>query len=233
MKKGSLKYIVIAVLLILLCYRCSTSVMPETNVLAFEFKTQDSPALNTLRVNLYLMSSYRASEWYGYEKKITVIDQGKVLSDFKSKYIFYYQVIAMNQKGGVYYDDQGQDNIFARRADIIEHYNFNAKNIEYTLTIKDGFIIGHSQSHGIIEYDALDAKARLQLPFYDPKTAKFELSDLSESSLEELKNKNMDDLLQVEKLKEQDILKLTQLSTAQKQTLIQAHALKSFDPPPS
>lgn len=159
--------------------------MRETNVVWLKFETENTPVLKDLRVNLTVYKHSRPSRWYGYEKIVTVIDQGKVLTDLKEKYVGGYDVEATSKLNNAYFLDGLVDNIYARVADYGETYSFKKDGIKIETILKDGFVLGHNASQSHAKYE----NKQTELKFFDPYMAKYQITDMTADSLNWLKNR--------------------------------------------
>ncbi|AOA59911.1 hypothetical protein BFG52_06850 [Acinetobacter larvae] len=198
-------------------YNKIVNAFEETNILSFSFNVDKNSDLNDLRVNLYLLNSATASEWYAYRKAITVIDKGKVLSELKSKYILMYEIEVASLSKNLYLTKLS-DNVFYRKMDYKVKYEFpndfnlftnTDNNIEHTTTLKN----------------------IKNVKYYNPELACFEISEITESTLHILQSKSFDELKAAGKIKAKDILKLNQLTNDEKTRLLKIHNLKKFDKP--
>lgn len=205
--------------------------MQETNEIQLNFKSDES--LKGLRVNLVVYKNDMPSTSYGYKKTITVIDQGKVLANFKERYILRYELEAVDTMNNHYFDNAFEDNVYARLADYEEKYYFKRDQVNYKSIVKNGFLnINNDTAEGYMKYSDLNNMTKnATLAFYDPRTTKYEITDMSKDQLEWLQRKTFDQLINEEKILEKDIHKLNQLTTKEKFELIKAHSVKKFKPP--
>lgn len=197
----------------------------ETNKVNLSFHISPNSHLNDLRVNIFIMKSDTPSEWYSYYKTITVIDKGMILSDFESKYVLAYQIEGMSKLKQLYYNSQLLDNSFARKEDFKINYIFGSNFIKAT----ENPTIDFNQNTETEKYSKLEKD--IDLKYYNPKTTKYQISEITEESLLFLKTKSFDELKIVSKIKSKDIFKLNQLTYNEKIELVKIHNAKNFNQP--
>jgi hypothetical protein len=171
------------------------------------------------------MKSDAPSEWYSYYKTITVIDKGMILSDFGSRYVLAYQIEGMSKLKQLYYNSQLLDNTFARKEDFKINYIFGSDFIRAT----ENPTIDFSQNTETEKYSKLEK--HIDLKYYNPKTTKYQITEITEESLLFLKTKSFDELKVVSKIKSKDIFKLNQLTYNEKIELVKIHNAKYFNKP--
>lgn len=202
--------------------------MKETNEIEINFNVVDSNDLNDLRVNLYVMRADRPSEWYGYYKYVTVIDKGKVLIKFKSKYVVAYEINGHSTLKNYYFDTGILDNVFTRKEDFYINYFFTKKNVGTS----SNSIFNIKQDQVITEYSNLNEASNVsELEFHDPRTTGYQISDISEEDIFFLETKSFNELKNVEKIQAKDIFKLDHLTYEEKLELVKIHDQKKFDKP--
>ncbi|MDV2441847.1 hypothetical protein QR665_20725 [Acinetobacter gerneri] len=214
----------ILIILIFLSYKIMTD-FQETNKVNLSFYISPNSHLNDLRVNVFIMKSDAPSEWYSYYKTITVIDKGMILSDFRSRYVLAYQIEGMSKLKQLYYNSQLLDNAFARKEDFKINYIFGSDFIRAT----ENTTIDFSQNPETEKYSKLEKN--IDLKYYNPKTTKYQITEITEESLLFLKTKSFDELKVVSKIKSKDIFKLNQLTYNEKIELVKIHNTKYFNKP--
>ncbi|WP_151960547.1 hypothetical protein [Acinetobacter bereziniae] len=229
-----MKKLIIIVAVLLLIFFGSYKIMKgfqETNEIQLFFKMDEDNDLKDLRVNLSVLKADGPSEWYAYEKTITVIDQGKVLTNFKSKYILSYEIQGESQLKKTSFNDMLEDNVFARKADYEVHYFFNNNIVNIKTILKDGFLIANSKTEGNIKYSNLKDNHNQNLEFFNPETTSYKITNITSESLNFLRTKKFEELKNVGKIKKEDIFKLDQLSHKEKIDLLNIHNHKKFNKP--
>lgn len=191
----------------------------ESNQLFFNIEsTQDLADLN---VNLYLYKNTFNSKWYDLVKKETIIQKGKLLKKSAiDSNIFYYDlyIYTSNLK-----KVHTTENII--KNSIVDHYySFSAENFKFNI-LKNKEIF----SSGTLNYKSFKESSINKFIYYDPNAARFELTELSEDSLNILNSMTFEELLGTDKLLNKDIMKLRNLSLTQKKKLIEIHNLKKIE----
>lgn len=188
----------------------------ESNQLFFNIEsTQDLADLN---VNLYLYKNNFNSKWYDLVKKETIIQKGKLLKKSAiDSNIFYYDLYIYNSN---FKKVHTTENII--KNSIVDHYySFSAEYFKFNI-LKNKEIF----SSGTLNYKSFKESSINKFIYYDPNAARFELTELSEDSLNILNSMTFEELLGTDKLLNKDIMKLRNLSLTQKKKLIEIHNLK-------
>lgn len=193
-----------------------------SNIFTLEFSTEENECLKDLRVNINLLTNYSPSRWYDYYKRITVIDNGKVLvPKIQEQGIAYYSIEAFMPTCNLHYHFSG-DNTYSS-SDI----NVNYKYIYSKDKIYLKWRIGGDEGESNIKYlqkDYLEA-----LPLHSTRTDLYLFDGLSDRDIGDIARLyTFEELLQEDKLLESDINRLPHLSDEQKQLLIKAHEDKRF-----
>ncbi len=202
--------------------------MKETNEVEINFNVVDSNDLKDLRVNLYVIRADGPSEWYGYYKYVTVIDKGKVLTNFKSKYVTAYEITGVSKLNKLYFDTGMLDNVFARKEDFSINYSFNRKFVGTSASS----VFNINKNQLVSEYAKLNTVSDfVDLEFLDPKVTEYQISDIAEEDIFFLKTKSFNELKSVGKIKSEDIFKLSHLTNKEKIELVRIHEKKQFEKP--
>lgn len=196
----------------------------ETNEVEILFHTNPNTDLKDLRVNLFIMRSDTPSEWYSYYKVITVIDNGVVLANFKSKYVVAYEVEGLRKLQKLYFNSKLLDNVFTHKEDYKISYTFGRDSVGIT----SGSMFSLSNGKKNEEYYITNTN---ELEYHAPNTTRYQITDISQENLLFLKSKSFDELKVVGKIKAEDILKLTHLTDKEKLELVKIHNLKKFNKP--
>lgn len=197
----------------------------ETNEMSLTFNIIDSSDLNDMRVNLCVIRTDGPSEWYGYYKYVTVIDKGKVLTNFKSKYVLAFEIESVSKSNNLYFTTGLLDNVFARKEDYKINYTFEKDSVS---TSEDS-IIHFNKNKVNKKYSTVENIDDLK--YFDPNTTKYQITDISEENLLFLQTKTFDELKSVSKIKTEDILKLKHLTYDEKINLVKIHNAKQFEKP--
>lgn len=197
----------------------------ETNEIEILFHTNSNTDLKDLRVNLFVIRSDAPSEWYSYYKVITVIDNGAILTNFKSKYIVAYQVEGMSKLNKLYFNSELLDNVFAHKEDYKVSYTFDRNYVG----INSGSTL---ISNGDVENQKYSTTTHTnELKYHNPQTTHYQISDISEEDMLFLKTKSFDELKNVSKIKTGDIFKLSHLTNKERLELVKIHNTKKFNKP--
>lgn len=188
----------------------------ESNQLFFNIESTQN--LADLNVNLYLYKNNFNSKWYDLVKKETIIQKGKLLKKSAiDSNIFYYDLYIYNSN---FKKVHTTENII--KNSIVDHYySFSAEYFKFNI-LKNKEIF----SSGTLNYKSFKESSINKFIYYDPNAARFELTELSEDSLNILNSMTFEELLGTDKLLNKDIMKLRNLSLTQKKKLIEIHNLK-------
>ena len=199
--------------------------------IVLHFNVSNEPELNDLRANITVDFDRRPSTWYFYRKEITVIDKGKVLVDeFNDKFLFTnYKLEAVSKSNDYAFLDELLDNTMARVGDFTIKFNFK-KDAVYIKSDVQNQIDFDLKTFNEIKMSYHKNIENKELQYFDPNKANYKITELSLEALDTLLNLNFQDLSRTDKIKEQDILKLTQLTVKERRELIKIHRLKEFEP---
>ncbi|QIO05077.1 hypothetical protein [Acinetobacter shaoyimingii] len=205
--------------------------MNGPNNVTYEFNIDPAVDLSGLRVNLYIYGKSTGSSWYSYDKIITVIDKGKVLDkNFKDNTDISYIIEAVDTKRGhyFYYDDPYEHD--GLRTDYIRTFIFSDDMVKQITHI----IRNQYESDAVYEKNLhyVENKDNKKLEFFHPKISKYHMSQPAQEWLDkEVEIMGFEGLKTGPKIKEKDILRLKNITDAQKQELIKIHSQLKFNDP--
>lgn len=216
-----IKYFIYSIAIILIT-GCN---MHKSNSMNFNFfKAGDFTSESNVSINLTLTSQYLASEWYPYQKKITVMRDSELLVDSTTENNIIYTSIEVFNLEQSLYSKIDSDNIYSNLGvDVYEKYQFSNEYCSLSVGIEGE----ENRSVSKVEYSKKTNPPNFD--YYDPSTAEYTVYPLSDDRIrnisqfytyEELKNSG--------KLLEADILKIEKLTVEQIQELIIIHRSKDF-----
>lgn len=194
----------------------------SSNIFTLEFSTEENECLKDLRVNINLLTNYSPSRWYDYYKRITVIDNGKVLvPKIQERGIIHYDIEALMPTCNLHYHFSGDNTYSSMDINVNYKYIFSKDKIDFK------WRIGGDEGINNIKY--LQKSYLEALPLYSVGTDVYVFDGLRESDIDDIARLyTFEELLQEDKLLESDINRLPHLSDEQKQLLIKAHEHKKF-----
>ena len=222
----SLKYIayLIYALILITIAGCS---MDKSNSMDFTFsKAEDFEEESDLSVNLTLISDYSASQWYPYQKKITIMKNSELLvSKLNETNVARTSIEVLNPKQSLHYETSS-DNIYANiGVDTFENFKFSSEFYNVSVDIKNG------KSPILSRADYLGGTNLLKLHYYNPNEANYKIYPLNAEDINYIDDSyTYEELKNSEKLLEGDIRRLKHLTSEQTQSLIFIHKNKDFKP---
>ena len=222
----SLKYIayLIYALILITIAGCS---MDKSNSMDFTFsKAEDFEEESDLSVNLTLISDYSASQWYPYQKKITIMKNSELLvSKLNETNVARTSIEVLNPKQSLHYETSS-DNIYANiGVDVFKSYQFSSDFYNVSANIKNG------KSPILSRADYLGGTNLLKLHYYNPNEANYKIYPLNAEDINYIDDSyTYEELKNSEKLLEGDIRRLKHLTSEQTQSLIFIHKNKDFKP---
>ena len=222
----SLKYIayLIYALILITIAGCS---MDKSNSMDFTFsKAEDFKDESNLSVNLTLISEYSASQWYSYQKRITIMSNSELLvSKLNETNVARTSIEVLNPKQSLHYETSS-DNIYANiGVDVFKSYQFSSDFYNVSANIKNG------KSPILSRADYLAGTNLLKLHYYNPNEANYKIYPLNAEDINYIDDSyTYEQLKSSEKLLEGDIQRLKNITSEQTQSLIFIHKNKDFKP---
>ena len=222
----SLKYIayLIYALILITIAGCN---MDKSNSMNLTFsKAEDFEEESDLSVNLTLISDYSASQWYPYQKRITIMSNSELLvSKLNEGHISYTSIEVHNPKQSLHYK-KDTDNAYSNiGVDVFKSYQFSSDFYNVSANIKNG------KSPILSRADYLGGTNLLKLHYYNPNEANYKIYPLNAEDINYIDDSyTYEELKNSEKLLEGDIRRLKHLTSEQTQSLIFIHKNKDFKP---
>lgn len=194
----------ILVFLLILCIGCN--MMNESRDVTLDFSVDQKTDLSGLRVNIYVRLPHVG--WYRYSKKITVIDQGKVLKhklEATNAAIFTIEAIDTKRNQHFFLENISLDTL---RTDYKESYIFSDQKVILTSIYQWNLSEKGGTYRKELHYTTLNADTK-PLKFYKPTTDKYLLSEISQKDIDdEVKVTSFETLKRLPKIREKDILRI-------------------------
>ncbi|WP_123891911.1 hypothetical protein [Psychrobacter sp. DAB_AL32B] len=199
--------------------------MDKSNSINFTFsKAEDFEDESNLCVNLTLISEYSASEWYPYQKRITIMYNSKLLvHNLNEPNVARTSIEVLNPKQSLHYESDS-DNVYANiGVDTFESFKFSSEFYNVSVDIKNG------KSPILSRAEYLAGTNLLKLHYYDSNEAKYKIYPLNAEDINYIDDSyTYEQLKNSEKLLEEDIRRLEHLTSEQIQSLILIHRNKDF-----
>ncbi|SLJ84065.1 hypothetical protein DABAL43B_0866 [Psychrobacter sp. DAB_AL43B] len=179
-----------------------------------------------LSVNLTFFSEYSASQWYPYQKRITIMYNSKLLvHNLNEPNVARTSIEVLNPKQSLHYENDS-DNVYANiGVDTFENFKFSSEFYNVSVDIKNG------KSPILSKAKYLAGTNLLKLHYYDPNEAKYKIYPLNVEDFNYIDDSyTYEQLKNSEKLLEGDIRRLKHLTSEQNQSLILIHRNKDFRP---
>ena len=214
---------------LILCIGCD--MINASKDVTLDFSVDQKTDLSGLRVNIYLSLPYVG--WYGYSKKITVIDQGKVLKHkikTTNHAVFTIEAIDTKRNQHFFIENFSLDTL---RTNYKESYIFSDQKVILSSIYQWNISEQGGTYRKDLDYAPLNAGIK-PLKLYQPMTDEYQMSEISQEEIDEHTTvTDFETLKQLPKIKEKDILRIANLTHEQKQELIEIHSKLEFYKPES